>query len=291
MSLKNSRNNRSKQTNEREIIRKKTSFNGGMSMDLDGAKLDGRTVQYMENFVGLETELVGRRGTEIFADRRLPSKHFVYLTITNGVFTTSTLDIVVGDIVFIPVENLSYTVVTVKENAEYKTITLSHDITHVAVACYIRGKINATFFHKKSKRLFVLLGNRVYHSLVSKIDEYPYQSFSEWLEVPVCGRSNKIANSSSSFTTLWNDVYLLNAGGVFRININEKPKNIFAFLCNENLPDTKTVGSPRKHQFQYTRRYMFTNVRMEGEGLSKDRTSSVVLQETPPRKMNDEGVD
>ena len=285
MSLKNFRANRTRQTNQREVVRKRLSFSGGMAVDTDGSKLDQRTVAYLENFMGFDTELKGRKGTEIFTDEMLPFEYKIEVDIVDGEFQSS-LDIDVGYVVFIPSAND----VTVVNFSIGSTKKLETSISGENIQLWIRGKQNATYYDTKTRRLFKQLGRKIWHTKICVKDEYPYYYLEEWKEVARVGNKEKIVDSVSSFHTFFNNLYLINAGGIFRINLNEIDRNLTYFRCNEDVPNLH-VEDTNRTEFQFTKRYIITNTRFDGNASNQDRTNGVILQETPTRQFTEESTD
>jgi len=284
----------SRQQKTRQIKRNLNRFDKGMIKDIDPIELPVGSVYHLQNAMGFRDSVKGRKGTELFAERKLPSiKTNVIASISNGVVTIP--DGLTKDFVTkILVDNDNYRSFGLKEVVEdssilgtdrYTTFLISDDeVEYTNYSFDIRGTLNATYYDINEKRLVIFIGNELYITNIKKSNtDIPRYTMSEWEKIYRSGDDEPF-DSSSSFQLVGETLFLINSKGIFRINIDDKNNELYYWKTNGVSPsiDNKIKEKHRVNIWQYNYRYIMTFSRLQNSGWKKDRTfglDGVILEQ------------
>lgn len=148
--------------------------------------------------------------------------------------------------------------------------------------CHIRPPINASFYHKSSKKWIMLFGERIYYS-----SNIPAKSWTE-----IGGNfTNRPKSHPCKFYEDEDDVILINGNGVFRIKISENVP--YFWKINEKNPQVQITEISETSVINKKYRYLYSLLRLNTSNYNLNRTGTGVLleQETGSNKPDSDGKD
>lgn len=271
---------------ERPLRRQQDSYKDGVVNDLDPTEISDSAVWDSENWILFPGHAEMRSGTRRISSTLLPlisagvigSKSGAVITITSG-HTVSDED--VGRYYIHP-SGANELIIAVNE--DNNQVTVSTSATQAASTpsypAAIRAKVNALEWHPVHEIYLLLIGRKVYTA---------GWDVSAWSEVYCTTPGDLPAVAVSSFKIYGDDAYLYNTNGIFKIEVSaETPE----FYKVNNEVSTQTITSlPKNDDRQYSRRYLWTLARMSGSTLLNRLNGGVVVQETAPNALDENGKD
>jgi hypothetical protein len=163
------------------------------------------------------------------------------------------------------------------------------DVPDGSYSITLRSKTNAFYFHKETKKVFIMSGMHVYES-----DVY-CQTWTPW----ICESTEKPSNTTSHFETHDRTLFLVNSNGIFKFDLDDWKKTYYKI--NSSIPDSKIVvpdqatpdvGPSETATRTIGRKILYTMTKMNNPGAVDRATENVkILQESGTVKIDSDGVD
>lgn len=270
----NTFNPKSRQEDERLIVRDQSNFTDGLFLDLPASNISDNSLAELKNFVNMGDALIGRGGTKQWSNTKIPDKvssvavswtiSNTSRTITASSGTPFTFDDIGNWVVF--ADGTIEKIVTYTSDTVIVTTTSSSGSGSGNID--IRGHLNAVYFHKENKKVLIHVDNRIFMA--------EEDNMINWTE---CIRNSivKPSNNTSRFEEFENYVVLFNSNGIFKCNIDQSPP--IYFRCNIPVPNTKITSSGYKADATpYGYKYVYSLSRMPGFGFRTRKTPGVKVE-------------
>ena len=286
---------KTRQFNEREITRNQTDFSGGLYKDVPDVPNNG--LSKLVDMVNKGNYLEGGLGCRQWGNyssgavgASLPSLsgRTGYSVTKSGSTVTKTVG---ADFTSADVGNYIVYDDGVHERIEaylnINTVTVDSTTAHAAsTAAYIRGPVNAVYYHKTQKKILIHIDTRIFVAS----DIY----VGSWVQA-YCISYSTLQNSTSRFSEYQQYAYLFNANGIFKLDLSES--TYLYYKINSSIPTVKLTDDRAAQigdetttdvsETNYVRRFTYTMSRISGTGL-RDRTTpnSYLRHETGSTKLN-----
>lgn len=267
------------QFDERLIVRKQETFNGGTVSDVEAVDIPSNAVARLVNARGHKNAIRGRTGAQEWTSLKIPPlKSFgaVYAGDTlTGTWTPedvgSTYYADTGDILFL-VEYIDENSIKVEASSELVEQTFtSGDVV---------PRINAQMFDALNGIRYFLIGTKVYARIGKEL---------EWIEYFILG--DQPTNTTSQMFKFKDKILLTNSNGVYMLNSVYDGK--YGWKTNDFLPEYKLdLPSPEINATRPSAyNYVYTYARLNGN-YTEDRNSVATYTEleTPPVRVDDDIV-
>lgn len=292
-----------------------SSFIDGMVKDLEKSKIPTGAVYDMSNVVGRRDGYTGRSGSRALFVHRLPAVFDIVSGLSRDSLLISKLEnkITITDVdpskLFSEADVSKYLsfgdysntfeiksidnstfVATVDGVDRYSTCLVDDNVIETTVDIadsYVRGRINATIFDQRTKRLYILLGNVIYSGhIVADGEGFDLEEIDGkyWNEVYRSGDTIPEDAISSTYK-IKDDIFLLNSNGIFRISTGNKESRQYYWKSNIEAPAQEygIQDVNKTSPWEYNYRYIHTLTRFKDGGLNGDRTNNFIEHETCPR--------
>ncbi len=277
-----------------KITYRQDSFAAGMYHDrsLPASQLPDASVRWARNMLLFPDRAEVRPGTELWsslAQPTLPGRDGYVATKTGHVVTKtagasfSSNDV---DSYFVwpsgnrdlIVEYLGPTQIRVKLNTAEAAATLTEP-------GHVEGPKNArNFWHDGTQRLFGFFDNRVFHTNFLMTDP--------WTEVKYHGPISAAVRPISQWSTFdayRNFIYLINPNGIFVIDTDSDPMEMWK--ANLDLPTNSVTEVAKGPGLEFGRRYTHTFSRLAGQGYRNRNQGARIQQETGNCAMDPDKAD
>lgn len=284
----------SKQEDEREIVRIQNDFSSGVYRDIPASELPDDGISDLKNMKDFGAYLEGRSGSKEWGDYSTFTSCAELPVLISGISSSSTVvgnertvtglsdttfnDYKIGDY-FIHDDGTHERITSIISNSVLTTRTETSDSKSSSNA-KIRDKVNGIYFHSYSRKVILVIGTKIYIS-----NDY---TMTQWIECSFIGK-NTISNSISTFGELNQYLLIFNANGIYRLNTEDFPYEIYRI--NSAVPTSMITNSTSSGA--YVKRYSYTLSRILNTGLTGNRLTSgaVLIQESGNVDRNSTGKD
>ena len=279
MSNNNGFDPRSRQQDERPIVRNQFDFSEGLFNDLPASNIPENSVAELKNFINFGDRLTGRSGTKQWSIAKVPDKSSsldIEHTVSSGrktivdplaAGTFFSFDDIGNWILFS--DDSIEKIIDYIDNDTVITITTDADNAVATTATVdIRGHINAMEYHKGNKRIVIHVDNRI---LVA--DDITCTGWTECIRNSIV----KPSNNTGRFDEFENFMVLFNSNGTYKINLDQNPP--IYFKCNIDVPNTKITSSGYQNtESPYGYKYVYSLTRMPGFGNRNRQTPGSIIE-------------
>lgn len=267
---------------EREIFRDQESFSAGMIFDESPSEIPSNSVHLLWNSHAFPHELRGRNGSDLWSSTQYPA-----IEGRTGYTLSKSGDRVTGDANFTQSDVSNFIVWedgTHDEIVEYispSQVRVNPTGTNSGTA-YLRGRINARFFHETLLKYIMHIGNELYVST----DIY----MTQWVKL-LCHSFDKPSNFDSVFDDDDEILILFNSNGIFRIYLDSA--NPYYYKINTRIPTENVNDIVREENRTYGRRYLYSAARLSGNAnlRSRETVGVKIEQESGTTKINANQID
>lgn len=266
---------RSRQQDERPIIRSQNDFKAGMFRDIPASNISEAAVADLKNFINHGDSLTGRTGTKQWSESAIPAKVSsisITWTISSGertVTATSGTPFTFDDIG----NWIKFSDGTIEKIIDYTSSTVVETKTTVTTASGsdtvdVRGHVNAFYFHKGNKKVIAHVDNRILMA-----DDLTMTGWTECIRNSII----KPSNNDSTFDEFEKYAILFNTNGMFKINLDQDPP--IYFRMNTPVSNTKvTTSGVQSSGTPYGYKYVYSLTRMPGFGNRNRQTPGVNIE-------------
>lgn len=264
---------RSRQQDERPIVRNQSDFSKGLIKDIPSSNTPENSVSDLKNFINMGDNLEGRSGTQQWSITAIPDKESsieITWSITgNERYITTTG----GQFKFDDIGNwIKFSDGTIEKIIDYSN---SNNITTKTTSTGsgsdtvdIRGHINALYFHKGNKKIVVHVDNRIFVS-----SDLIMTSWTECIRNSIV----KPSNNTSTFDEFEQYLILFNTNGMFKLNLDQDPP--IYFRANIPVANTKITGSGVQGSgTPYGYKYVYSLSRIPGHGNRNRQTPGMTIE-------------
>ena len=261
----------SRQNDSRLIYRKQENFFDGVYNDIPASTISEKSLFELKNFVNFGKYLIGRAGSKKVSTTRFPAitGRGPYIATKSGyTVTLSTGDITSDDIGHFVYWSDTKTYERITAVASTASFTVQKNTTHTPVSdMALAGAYNQGYHHKGKDKVIHHIYNKVYCS------DTDVSSYTE------CVRSGNYTPDiyKTVMDELNNFVFLWSNRAIFKIDLNYDTPVYYPI--NRGLPETKITNSgSNSRTTPYGYRYLYTLVRLSGNGDRDRNTEEVVIE-------------
>lgn len=268
-----------------ELIKKNQgSYAGGMNSDFPAQELGPNEVAEFFNMYGIGKYAIGRTGSRKLSDLELPvleipckaekSGNVVFIHDYNPPDQKDGNYIVWSDGLRDQIHDVNY-------STGRFTSPISGDQAYGEYS--MQERIWGIHYNEAMQRVLVHTGTRLL---------YTTNEFGDYVSVPVVGESTVLAQSRSAFDDDYDEVFVYNDNGIFRVVFDEN--SAYCFKINDGQPQFRIYSDELLPPDTYGRNRIYTAMRIIGPGcLHGNRTTAgvEVQQETAPVHSDSNGKD
>ena len=142
--------------------------------------------------------------------------------------------------------------------------------------CYIHGRLNLNKFHKRKRRKIWQWGKTVY---TSDID------YTAWTRC-LCVSRRRPSNTISDFGETDDYAMIGNSNGIYKLSFDQSVSMLWR--ANGPVPTVLLEGKQRRKADKYRYDYLYSMVRLNGNGIRSTLTGAKIVQRSGTVRLNEE---